>query len=169
MKNLLLIFQLLCMTGGTLFAASGPVAPAEMVEAARWTSAKFQGKADMRPAAGYLVVSLKSGAIERNHISDRPLRIMDKVYERGLHVPSVGKVAVHLPGPGKTFQSVVGVDSNDVGYYENAGRGSVSAMITVAGKETFRSPVMREGMPGVPVQVDLGGGIENGQWNQVED
>jgi alpha-galactosidase len=178
MKNLLLILQLLCLTAGTLSAASGPVAPAELAEAARWTSAKFQGKADMRPAAGYLVVSLKSGAIERNHISDRPLRIVDKVYERGLHVPSVGKVAVHLPGPGKTFQSVVGVDSNDVGYYENAGRGSVSAMITVAGKETFRSPVMREGMPGVPVKVDLGGATEftltlddagdGAEWDQAD-
>jgi len=161
MKNLLLIFQLFFfMTGGILFAASGPVAPAEMAEAERWAAAKFQGQADTRPAAGYLLVKLESGSIGRNQIKDRRLRIVDKAFEHGMHMPTVGKVVVHLPAPGKTFEAVVGVDSNDIGYYNVVGRGTVIAIVGVAGKEMFRSPVMREGMAGVPVKVDLGGASE---------
>jgi alpha-galactosidase len=67
----------------------------------------------------------------------------------------VGKVKVVLPGPARSFEAVAGVDSRDSGYYSNFGRGAVVASVEVNGKEPFRSAVMREGMPGVPVKVDL--------------
>jgi alpha-galactosidase len=151
------IFQLLCATGGTLTAASGPVKAAEMAEATRWAAAKLQGQEDTRPAAGYLLVTLENGTIGRNQIKGRQLRIVDKVFEHGMHMPADGKVVVHLPAPGKTFEAVAGVDSNDVEYYDVKGRGTVIAIVDVAGKEAFRSQVLREGMVGVPVKVDLAG------------
>ena len=40
------------------------------------------------------------------------------------------------------------------------GRGSVVFSVEVAGKEVFRSGLMREGMPGVPVDVPLDGARE---------
>jgi hypothetical protein len=153
MKSFLRIFilPLLCVTGGTLTAASAPVTPAEMAEATRWAAAKLQGQADTRPAAGFLLVGLENGSLGRNQIKERQLRIVDKVFEHGLHMPADGKVVVHLPAPGKTFEAVAGVDSNDVGYYDVKGRGTVIAKVDVAGKEVFRSQVLREGMEGVPV------------------
>jgi len=64
---------------------------------------------------------------------------------------------VRLPGPGKTFTSVVGVDTNE---QTRSGRGSVVFSVAVADKQLFTSPVMREGMAGVAVDVDLGGARE---------
>lgn len=135
-------------------------APQELSEAQRWTAAKFEGKAETKPAEGYLIVSVKSGTVEKDGIKGHLLRIADRIYRRGLHCPSEGEVVVHLPRPGKSFEAVVGLDSNDVGYYSNAGRGSVIASVEIGGKEVFRSAVMREGLPGVPVRLDLGGATQ---------
>jgi hypothetical protein len=49
---------------------------------------------------------------------------------------------VHLPGPGASFAAVIGVDSNDVGYYSNAGRGEVVASVEVNGKKVLTSAVL---------------------------
>jgi alpha-galactosidase len=64
---------------------------------------------------------------------------------------------VRLPGPGKTFTAVVGVDSNP---QTVGGRGSVVFSVSVGGTQAFRSQVLREGMVGVPVRVELGGATE---------
>jgi hypothetical protein len=96
--------------------------PDALKDAQRWVSAKFLGKVILPPARGYLMVHNASGSIIRNEIQGHPLRIGPEAYLRGLHFSSVGDVEVHLPGPGKSFDSVVGVDSNDLGYYSNKGR-----------------------------------------------
>jgi hypothetical protein len=67
------------------------------------------------------------------------------------------KVAVRLPAPGKTFSAFVGVDSNS---QTQGARGSIIFFVTVAGKEVFRSNVMREGTPTERVSIDLGGATE---------
>ena len=51
----------------------------------------------------------------------------------------------------------MGVDSNE---QTSGGRGSVVFAVKVNGKEAFRSPLMREGMAGVPVSVPLAGASE---------
>jgi alpha-galactosidase len=131
-----------------------------MAEAQRWVAAKFLGEALPRPAEGYLMAYLRSGSLEKNGIQGRPFRLVGHDYRRGLHFPSEGKVVVVLPSPGKSFDAIVGVDSNDVGYYSNVGRGAVVASVDVKGKGSFRSEILREGMPGVPVKVDLGNATE---------
>lgn len=129
-------------------------------DAQRWVTAKFLGKVIPPPPKGYLTVHNASGSLIRNTIQGHPLLIGPKTYMRGLHFPSVGDVNVHLPGPGRSFDSVVGVDSNDLGYYSNKGRGSVVASIVAGRKEVFRSPAIHEGMPGMPVHINLGGVTE---------
>jgi alpha-galactosidase len=168
MKILLAIARLLLLIPVPLFAQSMSGTPEEFAEAVRWSAAKFEGKADPRLASGYLTVRLRSGQIGKNQVSTRgygiyatgssPLLIVDKEYRHGLYCPSEGEVVVHLPAAGKSFETVVGVDSNQVkGFYSNVGRGSVIATVEVDGKEAFRSGVMHEGLPGVPVKVDLKG------------
>src|ERR1017187_8695649 len=68
-----------------------------------------------------------------------------------------GRSRVHLSAAAASFEVVLGVDSNDLGYYSNAGRGNVVASVEAGGREVFRSPVMHEGMPGIPLKVDLAG------------
>ena len=53
--------------------------------------------------------------------------------------------------------AIAGVDSND---QTRPGRGSIVFSVLVGGKPVFQSALMREGMPGVLVQVDLGGASE---------
>ena len=64
---------------------------------------------------------------------------------------------LRLPGPGDVFTTVAGVDSNE---QTRDGRGSVRFAVLVDGAEEFKSGVMREGMPAVPVSVQLNGACE---------
>ena len=177
----------------SIYAVAVSPTPAELSEANRWTAAKFEGVADQKPAQGYLMEDLKRGRLGKNQVSTKgygiyatghsPLLIANESYSRGVHFPSEGKVVVHLPAPAKDFEAIVGVDSNQVkGFYSNAGRGSAVASVELDAKEVFRSAVMHEGLPGVPVKVDLnnttefilaltdagGGTVEGVDFNQVD-
>jgi alpha-galactosidase len=171
MKLRLLSIQLLLSILCPTLAMGVSGTPQEFSQANRWVAAKFDGKADSKPAEGYLMVHLKSGQVGKNRVSTKgygiyatsssPLKIADRVYQQGLYCPSEGEIVVHLPSPGRDFEATVGVDSNQVnGFYSNAGRGSVIATVEVAGKEAFRSGVMHEGMAGAAVKVDLNGATE---------
>jgi len=128
-------------------------------DAQRWVAAKFAGEAQVGLTQGYFIVHEGSGRALKNEIKGHLLRIANTQYQRGINT-SAGTLTVHLPGPGKSFAAVVGVDSNDVGYYSNVGRGSVGASVEVAGRKVFTSAVLHEGMAGVPLSVDLGGATE---------
>ncbi len=124
----------------------------EMAEAARWASAKFKGVAlAPEPRAG-LEALANHGPVDRNARGGKPLRVGGQAYTRGLYCHASSQVIVRLPSAGLEFTALVGVDSND---QTVGGRGSVRFAVEVEGKESFRSPLLREGMPGVPVKVDL--------------
>jgi alpha-galactosidase len=128
-----------------------------MSEARRWAAAKFEGIADAtRPDVG-LDVLANNDPVQPNARSGKPLLIGDKQYTRGLFCHAVSKVVVRLPGAGKTFSAIAGIDSNE---QTRSGHGSVVFSVTVGGKNVFRSEVMREGMAGVPVEADLAGAKE---------
>ncbi len=156
-----LVLLLLAPVSGRAVSVSAD----ELVEANSWATAKFEGREVSEISRAYLVVDPQLGSIEKDGVTGQdtgydqpaPLRIGNKVYDRGLHFPKVGKVVVHLPEPGKTFDALTGVDSNDLGYYSNRGEGSVIASVEVNGVKAFTSSVMREGMPAVPVDVSLKG------------
>jgi alpha-galactosidase len=135
-------------------AAVAPTAD-ELAEARQWAAAKFGGM-EGKPEVGLQVLA-NLNAVQLNARIGRPLQIVDKQFTRGLYCHAVSQVVVRLPGPGKTFHAVVGVDSNE---QTRPGRGSVVFSVTVGEKNVFKSPLMREGMPGVPVAAALGGATE---------
>ena len=139
-------------------AAAVEVRPDEMAEARRWIAAKFEGTAEIKRPEPSLLVLANHDAVNKNSRGNgRPLTIAKTPYARGLYCHAVSEVVVRLPGPGKTFSAIVGVDSND---QTVGGRGSVVFSVDVGGKSAFRSGVLHEGMAGVPVSVDLGGATE---------
>lgn len=152
----------LCATAALLGSTS--LFPAEsreaMTAARRWVEAKFLGETTPSPRENYLLVYTQSGGVAKNEVRDHRFRIASQEYSRGLHFSTDGTVRVMLSGPARTFEAVVGPDSNDIGYYSNVGRGAVVASINVAGKTPFRTQVLHEGMAGVPVKVDLGNATE---------
>lgn len=82
------------------------------------------------------------------------MKIGDREYSRGLYCHAVSRVEVRLPGPGRSFTAVIGLDHNE----DTAkGKGSVIFTVKVKNKVAFQSEVMRFGMPGRAVSVDLGG------------
>ncbi|NQT86189.1 NPCBM/NEW2 domain-containing protein, partial [bacterium] len=123
----------------------------------RWIAAKFEAPKQVKTAEPGLLVLANHDPVSRNNRGGRPLRTGGKEYPRGLYCHAVSKVVVRLPSPGKTFTAVVGVDTHP---QTSGGRGSVVFSVTVGGKEAFKSTVMREGMKGVPVSVDLAGAAE---------
>ncbi|MCY2988974.1 MAG: alpha-galactosidase [Planctomycetota bacterium] len=134
------------------------VTPEEQAAAQSWIAAKFAGTVQAGPrATGLAVLANHDGVLKNTRGEGRPLTIAKTAYTRGLYCHAVSHVVVRLPGPGKTFTAVVGVDSNS---QTSGGRGSVVFSVSVGGKPTFRSEVLREGMAGVPVNVDLGGATE---------
>ncbi|MBV9037452.1 MAG: alpha-galactosidase [Acidobacteriaceae bacterium] len=153
-------------------------ASAQEAKRNQWVAAKFDGQPQSLPNRPYLVAQLKSGTVERKSRHGHALSIAGHRYSQGIHCPSTGKVTIHLPGAASRFQAVVGVDSNDIEYYSNAGRGAVSLSINANGGEVFRTPAMHEEMPGVPIDLNLSGSSEftinitgdaqQSEWNQVD-
>jgi hypothetical protein len=141
----------------------------EQQQAKRWLTARFAGQKETRSEAGTLTLSLQGKLLKNmattkvyhTEVGALPLKIVDKEYGRGLYCPSTGSIVVRLSKPAVRFRAVFGVDSNRVqSFYSNAGRGRVIGSVEVNGEEVFRSKVMREGLPGVPVDVDLDGASE---------
>jgi alpha-galactosidase len=92
--------------------------------------------------------------VTQNGRGDKRMRIGDKEYSRGLYCHAISKVEVRLPGPGKSFTAVVGLDHND----DTArGKGSVVFTVKVKDKVAFQSEVMRFGTAGREVNADLAG------------
>jgi len=129
----------------------------ELAESHRWAAAKFAGAPAPLPMEPGLIVLANNDPIQKNGRHGKPFRLVDKSYVRGLLAHAVSKILVRLPAEGKTFTAVVGLDSNE---QTGGGRGSVVFTIGVGDKQTFRSKVLKEGMPAVPVSVDLGGAKE---------
>ena len=128
--------------------------PDEMATQREWVAAKFEapsaGKFVLNP--GLEVVS-NHDPVLKNGRFNKPLRLGTDSYDRGLFCHAISKVIVRLPQPGKSFAAAIGVDAA-------AGGGSVVFGVSVAGKEAFKSEVLRGGQPGVPVKVDLQGQTE---------
>jgi alpha-galactosidase len=128
------------------------VAPEEMARKESWVARNFQAPPPATPEPGLWVVT-NHDAVTLNGRGGQPMHLGGQPYSRGLYCHAVSKVLVRLPSPGKTFEAIVGVDSNDQTIH---GQGSVVFSVTVNGRELFKSPVMREGAAGIPVRVDLG-------------
>jgi alpha-galactosidase len=142
----------LLMLASVLFLAPNPT-DRELAQAHVWAAARFNPPDASGPSDG-LRVRANHGSVQADGRGAGPLTLGKTTYARGLycHAPSV--VEVLLPEPGRTFTATVGVDSNN---QTSGGRGSVIFAVKVAGKEVFRSDLLREGMAPQKVRVDLGG------------
>jgi alpha-galactosidase len=129
----------------------------EMLEAHKWVAAKFAGVQETPKLEAGLMVRANNDPVQKNRRAGQPMRIVDKEYTHGLYCHAVSDIAVRLTEPAERFQAIVGVDSNS---NTSGGRGSVVFSVEVGGKELYRSELMREGMPGVPVDVPLHGARE---------
>ena len=134
-----------------------PVSPEELTERRDWVLARFEGRQPLPRTDPVLVVFANHGPVLKNARAGKPLRIAGQEFTRGLlcHAPS--KVVVRLPAPGDVFTAIVGIDSNE---QTSGGRGSVDFSVQLGSAEKFRSGVLREGMAGKLVKVDLGGATE---------
>ena len=130
---------------------------AEMRELNRWVAAKFNDDSLAAPPQWGLAVLTNFDELCLNARMGQPLAIGQTEYPRGVFCHAASKVAVRLPAPGKAFSAFVGVDSNS---QTRGGRGSIVFLVTVTGKEAFRSKVMHEGMPAERINIDLGGATE---------
>ncbi len=83
-----------------------------------------------------------------------PLVIGQTRFEHGLGTHSVGHIRVRSPRPIARFSASIGVDHNE---RTSGGRGSVVFVVSAAGRELFRSGVMRGGQPPQQVDVEPGG------------
>jgi alpha-galactosidase len=131
--------------------------PLELAEARRWAASKLEGVQAPDAAEPALVVLANHGPVQKNARGGKPLRIANGEYTRGLFCHGPSRILVRLPGPGTRFSAIAGVDSNE---QTTGGRGSVDFSVQVGGMEKFRSGVMREGMAGKPVAVELEGAKE---------
>jgi alpha-galactosidase len=129
----------------------------ELRELHRWTAAKFDGGQAIPPTQVGLAVLTNFDELCLNSRMGRPLAIGKSDYSRGVFCHAPSKIAMRLPAPGKSFSTVVGVDSNS---QTRGGRGSIVFQVTLGGKEMFHSKVMREGTPAERVHLDLGGAME---------
>ena len=142
------------------------VLAADQQQLKRWVAAKCEGREDRHSTPGSLTLSLEGELLKNmattkvyhTEVGALPLKIVAKEYQRGLYCPSTGDIVVTLADPARSFHAVFGIDSNRVqSFYSNAGRGSVVGAVEVKGKEVFQTQIMREGLAGVPVEVDLEG------------
>ena len=157
MKAWMLSLTLLSAAAFAALANATSVRAEELAEARQWSAAKFEGRQTPRPAPPGVFVLANHDPVQKNSRSGRPLRIVDTQYTRGLYCHAFSKLIVRLPGPGDTFTAIAGVDSNE---QTSGGRGSVDFSVQAGGTEKFRSGVMREGMAGRTVKVDLAGATE---------
>jgi len=144
--------------------ADGFVQPEEMARKDQWVKKHLlecrlrpvplrPPESPAQPQPGLTVLANNDPVIQ-NQRAGQPLRLGDTEYTRGLYCHAVSKVVVRLPGPGKTFTAVVGLDRNDDTL---RGKGSVVFRVRVGDEVRFQSPVMRVDTPPRDVRVDLAG------------
>ncbi|MHB8971842.1 MAG: NPCBM/NEW2 domain-containing protein [Pirellulaceae bacterium] len=146
------IFMALCLSASP--CGAGVATSDEMLDARRWVAAKFEGLQEAPSLETGVIVRANNDPVQKNRRATKPLKIVDVEYTSGLYCHAVSDVLVRLPESAETFSAVIGVDSNS---QTMAGRGSVVFSVEVAGTEVFRSELMREGMPGVLLEIPLRG------------
>ena len=114
----------------------------------------FEGAAASKALQPGLEVVANFDSVQTNARFGKPLKLASAAYRHGLFCHANSKIVVRLPAAGKTFEAIVGVDSNE---QTAGGQGSVVFAVNVGGKRAYGSPLLREGMPALPVKVDLDG------------
>ncbi len=147
---------IVAMALGTTDAYGVSVTADEMAAKQAWVSARFAGAPAAAPRPGIEVVT-NFDTVQKNARFGRPLDVAGTRFTSGLFCHASSRLLVRLPGPGRSFRALAGIDTNE---QTRPGRGTVVFSVEVDGVEAFRSPVLREGMAALPVDVPLGGATE---------
>ncbi|MBI2929317.1 MAG: alpha-galactosidase [Verrucomicrobia bacterium] len=133
----------------------------ELAESRAWAAAEFDGVPEEKPSSpGLLVLEQHDPRpfVKNQHPRfGTPLRLGQQQHAHGLFSHAPSRVTVYLPGSGRTFSAIAGVDSNEE---STGGHGSVVFSVSVGNEEALRSDILREGLPGKPVAVDLKGATQ---------
>lgn len=84
-------------------------------------------------------------------VEGNPLKIANKLYDRGVGTHAISKMMIALYGKGKTFSAMVGVDD------ESGEQATVEFFVLGDGNVLWQSGVMRKGDQAKPVEVNLEG------------
>jgi len=90
-----------------------------------------------------------SAAFQKGQSPKTPLRIGEKVYEKGLGHHATGEIAILLEGRYESFDSDIGVQ------WQGGNRGSVVFQVFVDGEKRFESEALSDSDPPQPVVVPL--------------
>ncbi|MBR4749297.1 MAG: alpha-galactosidase [Abditibacteriota bacterium] len=158
MKNILLPALLLLLIAAALSATAATATQKELKDARAWRKAHFARPRTSVPAAGTaaeggrpagLFVHANHDPVFLNERGGEPLRIGDREYRTGIYAHAVSDVEAFLPEDSVRLTAEVGLDAR-------SGGGSVEFVITDSvGAELYRSPLCRQGMDPVPVDIPL--------------
>ncbi|MBO4548814.1 MAG: NPCBM/NEW2 domain-containing protein, partial [Abditibacteriota bacterium] len=140
----------------TLSVCAAEVSKKEMRDASAWRRAHFAWPraAAEAPASGTrrltgLFVHANHDPVFLNERGGEPLRIKDREYRTGIYAHAASDVEAFLPEDSVRLTAEVGLDAR-------SGGGSVVFVITDShGAELYRSPLCRQGMEPVPVDIPL--------------
>ncbi len=106
------------------------------------------------PPDAWLEVHRSHCPVERNARWGKPLNIARRAYASGIYTHAPSRITVHLGSPGRQLDAAVGVHSNE---QTASGMASVRFSIVVRGERVYHSDVRKEGMPALPLRVNLKG------------
>ena len=99
-------------------------------------------------------VAQEYGSARANLSLDRhPLTVSGQVFKKGLGTHAAGLIEMDLKGTADSFQGFVGIDDEVKG----SEGGSVRFVLLADKIEVFRSPLMKQGMTAVKVDINLKG------------
>jgi alpha-galactosidase len=90
-------------------------------------------------------------------LTDNPLKIGKRVFDRGLAVHAISEVRVTLPSAGKVFTAMVGRDQNGITIGNKA---NFTFGVEINGKVVFRTPTIHGGETAKSIRVPLKGASE---------
>ena len=130
--------------------------PDSMAEMHRFAGALFGG-AVVRPMQPGIETIANYDLVQKNRRFGKPLKLAGAAVTHGFFCHAPSHLIIRLPAPGRLFEALVGVDSNE---QTVGGRGSVVFGVRLGEQEAFRSATLREGMPAAPVRVELAGATQ---------
>jgi alpha-galactosidase len=148
------------LVGGLLLAAAGTAAgmDAEVAFHRRWAEQAFARDPGAAQPADQLTIVHEDAPGDTKvgrSAAGGPLRLGDRVYQRGIGVNSHSVLRAVLSRPAARFRATIGLDRN----VDNT-RASVQFRVRVSGKDVFVTPVIRAGAPPREIDVPLSGAKE---------
>ena len=152
-KNLSLIAVSIILITSTQMALAD-ITPTQSEFAMRdtWLANTFGIKELVKDPNAGLFVLKNYVTLQQNARFGKPFKIGRNNYYRGLFCHASSEIIVRLPSAGKTFNSMVGVNSD--------GPGTVIFAVKCDGKELYRSAVIKQSMGAEKAIADLNGAKE---------